>query len=270
MFRVFSIASFLLLFYNQSFNQNFSSTGAKSLSLQNATVALRDVWSYFTNPAAVNFSQGLQVGFCYENKFLLQELQNQSFVLQSNVKKGKVSFGYQTSGFSLYRFSSFGGGYALKLSDILSFGINLNYQNIRIQGYTPENRLVSDIGVLVQLNSKIDFGCSIFSLGRKPNAQSGFAYPSLRSGIKYQVNERLIYLVELQKSILNKLQFKTALEYTQGKNIRFRGGVDLVSKEFSFGVGTVLAKVWMFDFGTRWNTILGFSPHVGLIRDFTK
>jgi hypothetical protein len=270
MFRGFLIASFLLLFYNQGFNQNFTSAGARGLSLQNATVALQDIWSYFTNPAAVNFSQGLQMGFCYENRFLLQELQNQSIVFQSNVKKGRVSFGYQTSGFSLYRYSSFGGGYALKLSEVLSFGINLNYQNIRIQDYTPENRLVSDIGVLVQLNSKIDFGCSIFNLGIKPDAQSGFAYPLLRSGIKYQLNEKLIYLVEFQKSTLNKLQFKTALEYTQGQNTRFRSGVDVVSKEFSFGVGTVLAKVWMFDFGTRWNTILGFSPHIGLIRDFTK
>ncbi len=82
----------LVLFKNRTIN--------RSMSLGNASVALNDVWAFHHNPAAIVGLKKVAFGVSYENRFLLRELQSQGFVVAFPIKRGVISLGGQTFGFT--------------------------------------------------------------------------------------------------------------------------------------------------------------------------
>ena len=73
------------------------------MSLANASVCLTDAWAFHHNPGAIAGIKQTSIGLSYENRFTLKELQNQALVIAHPLKKGVISLGAQTYGFSLYR-----------------------------------------------------------------------------------------------------------------------------------------------------------------------
>jgi hypothetical protein len=93
-------------------SQGWAPAGGRSRSMGDASVTLEDVWSYHHNPAANARLKQWGIGLSYENRFLLKELQTQSFALALPLKKGVLSVGAQMFGYTQFRSIKSGVGYS--------------------------------------------------------------------------------------------------------------------------------------------------------------
>jgi len=125
------ILTFLLVFLfiyliSYSGNDNYP-TGSRSASMGNSSVTLSDVWSTHHNQAGLAGLTKPTIGFHHENRFIVKEygLQSLAFVLPTNSGNFGISLSY--FGYSKYNESKIGLGYAKKLSDKISFGVQLDY-----------------------------------------------------------------------------------------------------------------------------------------------
>ena len=88
---IYSFVFALIGFHSTSQGIHFA--GSRSNSLANASVCLTDVYSYHNNPANLSYIKDVSIGISYENRFLLKELQNQSWAIAIPLKLGVLSLG---------------------------------------------------------------------------------------------------------------------------------------------------------------------------------
>lgn len=266
------LLSFTVLFYAGVQAQGWVPVGARSMSLANASVALSDVWSYHHNPGAIAGVEKTSFGVSYENRFLLKELQSQAFVFAHPIKKGVMSLGVQSFGYSLYRTNKIGLGYALKLSDKIYAGVQLNYLSLKINGYGSKGTVSGEAGILAKINDQVSFGFSVLNLNQAklvPEQNDRFS-TYLRLGLVYHVSSKVILLAEAEKEIDSKLRPKGAMEYQFSEKFFLRIGAAANPVELTFGTGLVLNKMIKLDIGSAWDQRLGWSPHVGLTVDLNS
>lgn len=261
-----TIVSLLLLLPVVACAQGWLPIGGRSNSMGNATVAVSDPWSYFHNPGALAEVDKVSVGIAYENRFLLKELQSQGLVYVQPMKTGVISVGAQLYGFDQFRLYRAGVGYSLKLSEMFSTGVQLNYQGIRLtENYGSKNTLTAEIGALAKITEKWKMGISIFNLGRAKLAdfEDDRFSTVMRLGTSYAFSNKVIVVAEAEKNIDHPLRFKAGMDYQLIKNFYFRAGFATQPIEVSFGFGYKF-KLIQLDLGSSYHQQLGWSPHFSL------
>lgn len=257
---------------NLIFAQGWNPVGARSMSLANASVCLNDVWSYHHNPGALATIKQTTIGVSYENRYLLKELQSQGFALAHPLKKGVLSFGVQSFGYSLYRTTRVGAGYSMQLSEKLFAGVQLNYLSARISNYGQKGNVSGEIGMLAKINDKVNVGFSVLNLNRAKLAdfQDDRFSTFFRLGLSYSVSTKVLILAEAEKEIASKLRPKGAMEYQFSEKFYLRIGAAANPVELTFGTGFVFSKQFKLDLGSAWSQQLGWSPHFGFTCDFKE
>ena len=256
-----------------SFSQGIYFSGSRSNSLANASVCITDVYSFHNNPANLSYIEDVTIGISYENRFLLKELQNQSFALAIPLKYGVLSFGGNTFGYQSFRTFKSGVGYSMFLTKELSMGVQMNHQMVRLpEAYGMSQTLTGEFGFNYALNSDWNIGLAIFNLGRnKLTVDPDDRYSTtMRLGTKYQVSERTMLLAEFEKDIEHPLRSKIGIEYLPAKKLAFRGGFATQPIELSFGLGWIISEKYALDFGTQYHQILGWSPNISFKYAFIK
>jgi hypothetical protein len=265
----FFILSFSLFFISA---QGWLPVGARSMSLANTSVCLDDAWAYHHNPGALGALKQTTVGYSYENRFGLKELQYQGVAFAHVLKKGTISVGAQLFGNNLYRSNRMGLGYSLKLTDKLFAGVQLNYQTLRITNYLDKGTLTGELGILAKINEKVTFGIAVFNINRAKlvSFQDDRFSTYMRIGVLYHVSSKVLLLGEFEKELSSKLRPKGALEYEVSNRFFLRLGASGNPIELSFGAGYGLKNGLKLDLGSSWNQLLGWSPHFGLNYTFNK
>ncbi|MBI2259554.1 MAG: hypothetical protein HYU67_11760 [Flavobacteriia bacterium] len=257
----------IILISFQAHTQGWTPSGARSLSLSNASIGIEDVWAYHNNPGALAFNKGFHFGYSYENRFLLKELQNQSFASSISVKNGAISLGGQFFGSSLYRNNRVGVGYSLKFANKLAVGVQINYQNLRINQYLNKGTFTGEVGILAKINSKINFGIAVFNLNQATlsSYQDDRFSTFIRSGFTYVISPKVMVLLEAEKELSTPIKPKMALEYQLIDRFFLRIGASANPLSLSFGMGYGLKMGLQIDFGSSYHQTLGWSPHVGIL-----
>jgi len=267
------ILTFLLLMLCiPVFSQGWLPIGARSNSLANATVADVDVWSYYHNPGALGYIDHAAVGASYEDRFLLKELQTQALVYVQPLKVGVLSVGIQSFGYQVYRANKFGVGYSMKLHEKVSMGVQLNYQDIRTQGYNYIGTVTAEVGILAKLTKQLNLGFSVMNINRAKEAKIGgdrFG-TFFRLGLQYKPINNVAIFLEAEKEIHSKIQPKLAVEYQVAKNFFLRVGAAYNPPQIAFGLGYAFNFGLNLDAGSQWTQNLGWSPHIGLTYHFKK
>ena len=263
---VFLVLASLCLTNHSLVAQGWLPMGARSNMLGNATVALVDSWSFHHNPGAVAEITSTSFGVSYENRFLLQELQSQGVVFAQPLKKGVISAGVQSYGFSLYRTMRAGIGYSMRLGDKISAGVQLNYMGIRLQElYGSHNTVTAEAGILAHITDNWTVGAAVFNIGRaKLDDFADDRYTTLiRIGTGYTVSSKVKLLAEAEKHIDYAVRLKTGVDYQVLSSFSLRGGFATQPMEFSFGAGYKFKTVQL-DMGTAFHRELGWSPHFSI------
>jgi hypothetical protein len=247
-------------------SQGWLPAGARSNSMANASVALSDAWAFHHNPGALAEINKLSFGVSYENRFLLKELQSQGFVYIQPLKKGVVSFGAQSYGFTNFRTFRGGLGYSMKLSEKFFAGVQMNYQSLRLaEIYGSRQAVTAEFGMLGNITEKWRVGMSVLNLGRAKltSYQDDRFTTVMRLGTNYSFSEKLTVLAEAEKNLEYPIRLKTGLDYRIAKQFFFRAGVATQPVEVTFGFGYKM-KSFQLDLGSAYHQQLGWSPHFGL------
>ena len=245
--------------------QGWQPMGSRSMALGNASVALNDVWAYHHNPAAFVGIKKVAFGVSYENRFLLRELQSQGFVVAYPLKRGVISMGGQTFGYTNFRTYRSGLGYSLALTDFLSIGVQLNYHLLRLpQAYGRDQTVTAEIGALAKITDNWHIGFSILNLSRNKLAsyQEDRYTNMLRLGTRYHISKKVMMLAELEKNVDFPIRVKSGVEYEPADNLFIRGGFATAPIEFSFGFGYHWKGIYKLDVGSAYQQIIGWSPNV--------
>lgn len=269
MLRIVVLSS-CLFFIQIMYGQNFYSSGARSGSLANSTVALCDGWSYFYNPGALGNLKKTEVGMGYENRFLLKELQVQNIFYAQPLKKGVVSLGTTLYGLDIYRSSRVGLGYALQLLENLYAGIQMNYQSIQFcSNYKGVRTITAEAGLYIKINESWKLGISIFNIGRAKFSRDFDERLStvMKIGSHYQLSEFVGITMEAEKNVNYLLRLKSGVEYSPIKKMFFRVGVATQPMEYTFGFGYRFPHIQL-DLGSAYHQLLGWSPHFSLSYKF--
>jgi len=255
------------------YTQSISFSGSRSQGLANASVCLQDVFSYHNNPANLVGQSALSFALAYENRFLLKELQHQSYALAMPLGRGVISVGGNSFGYRDFRTYKNGIGYAMKLLDALSVGIQINHQMIRISGpYGSNQTLTGEFGLAYEVSKNWRFGLAVFNLGRNmmvEEPKERYA-TSIRLGTAYKVSSMVLLVAELEKDLLHAMRYKSGIEYQPSENLLFRIGFATHPIELSFGLGWVFSSRYHLDFGTQYHQILGWSPNISFRVDLKK
>ena len=248
-----------------SFTQGYVPSGARSMSMGNASTTFNDVWAYHNNPGALADVNKFSVGLSYENRFLLKELQSQGVAIAIPLKVGVLSFGGNFYGYSLFRSTKVGMGYSMKLSEKFFAGVQLNYQNINIQNYGSKNAVTGEVGIYAKITEKWLLGISVFNLGRAKlsDYQDDRFSTVFRLGSSYKFSEKLLLSGEFEKDLDSPLRFKAGLEYEIVDQFFVRGGFLSSPTEVTFGFGYNLKHIRL-NIGSAYERVVGWSPHFSI------
>ena len=249
-----------------SFAQGWVPMGGRSASLANASVALEDVWAYHHNPAGLASLKQISAGACYENRFLLRELQSQGLAVAIPMKTGVISVGAQLYGYELYRSQKAGVGYSLPLSEKFSAGVQMNYQGLQLgSNYGSKSTVTAEIGILGEITDEWKIGVSVFNLGRAKLAEFADDRFStlMRLGTSYEISDKVLVLAEVEKNIEYPIRVKAGLEYEPLDRFFVRVGAATKPIELTFGFGYRF-RSFQLDLGSAFHQQLGWSPHFSL------
>lgn len=244
--------------------------GGRSNGLANSSLLLTDVWAVKNNIGALGKIDNHAVGLSYQNKFLLQEFSNQSLAIALNSKYGNFGLYYQQAGFSLYRQSVSGLGYAMKLNENVSAGVSLNYQHVKFGDiYGSKGSVSASIGMHYALNKNIELAMNVANLNRaKLDDYQDERFPTVFNlGMKYKFSETTFWSVEAEKDLLHPINIKSGLEIKAHEILMIRLGVNSYPFQAGMGVGLVLKK-FQLDISSSWHAHLGMNPSAGLTYKF--
>lgn len=252
--------------------QGWMSQGARVSALADNGVTFIDAFAYHHNPGALGFLKKGTAGISYENRFLLKELQSQSFAVAVPLKIGVISAGGQFYGYNTYRTTRAGVGYSIKVANFLSLGVQLNYLGLQLgEHYGSQHSLSAEFGALAKIGEKVRLGFSVFNITRTKMA----AYRDerfgtiMRLGASYQIIKQLMLVAEIEQEIGYKPRLRVGLEYHPIELLYIRAGVQGTPMNFAFGFGFAFNR-FRLDLSTQYDQLLGWSPAASFIVDFYK
>jgi hypothetical protein len=255
----------VLLISGYCMGQGWAPAGSRSRAMGDASVTLQDVWAYHHNPASLVGVTKLGVGISYENRFLLKELQTQSLTIAIPLKKGVISAGAQSFGYTQFRTLKAGVGYSLKLSEIFALGVQMNVHQFRLgQGYGNTLKATGEAGLLAQVNPKWHIGFAVVNASRVQLSeyQEDRLTTVMRLGSSYKFSDKLLVCVEGEKNVDFPLRGKAGIEYSPITHLSFRSGFSTQPIEVNAGVGYAFKGIYFLDFGSAFTQQLGWSPNV--------
>ena len=258
-------------FFVHSFGQGYYPMGGRSQSMANTSATLEDVWAFHHNPAALTGVQKMEIGISYENRFLLKELQSQGVTFALPFKRGVISAGGQRFGYRNFLSYKAGVGYSMKLSELLSAGVQLNYLGVRLpENYGSKGTVTAEVGLLAKITDKWKIGFSVFNLGRNKLAeyQEDRFSTVMRLGSSYSISNKVLITAEAEKNVDYDMRGKFGVEYKLIDNFFLRGGFASAPIEGSFGFGYRFKDQLKLDFGSSYHQILGWSPHCSFSYQF--
>ena len=254
----------------QSFAQEAISLGARADAMAQATVSEGDVWSYYCNPGSLAILKEGVVASSYSNRFLLKELQSQSFVFVQPIKVGVFSFGASFNGFEVYRNLKIGMGYSLRLTEKLYAGIQLNYHRMILSNfYGSHAMLTSEAGVYGSVTEKWTYGASVYNLGRARFSSVDRKPTVVKIGSQFELSKTVLFLLEAEKSVYYSLRLKAAVEYEVLKDFFFRTGVVSKPLMLTYGFGYKFKRI-QIDLANAYQQIGAWSPTFSFNYHFKK
>lgn len=256
----------VLLINLNALAQGYQPVGARSLAMGGASVTLTDVWGFNNNPGALAYLNTTEAGAFYGNQYALQEFQVQGLALAHPIKVGVLSLGGTYSGSRVYQDLKFGGGYSMKLSELLYAGVQLNYHQLNLgSNYGNKQSLTGELGMLAFITEQWRVGFSVMNFGRtKLSGYQDDRWSSvMRLGTSYSFSKKVITSFEMEKDLDRPLVAKAGAEYFVVDALCLRGGVATGEAQFFFGLG--YQQKWLrLDVGSGYHQILGWSPFIGI------
>jgi hypothetical protein len=259
------IASLLFALTVQATGNRF--TGARSLAMANAVVALEGVESLFQNQAGIGYTGNLTAIAVHESRYGIKEYALMAAGMIIPSQSGNWGIGFYQFGKGIYRENKLGLAYSRLFGENFSAGLQFNYFATAM----PENRslfrsFTAEAGLMVRLAGNLSAGLHFFNpvLADLSADAEKFSLPWIvKLGYAWKINDALTWCMELEKDQIHPLFFKAGMEYRLHPVFFVRGGLHGSAFQPSAGTGIQFGRGIM-DIGFSYHGNLGFSPAVTL------
>ena len=257
---------------NLSYGQSFLyPVGAPAMAMGHASVATRDFWSIFNNQAGAASAEHISAGAFFENRYLIPGMGHAAAGLMVPAGKGSIFLHIDHSGAQNYAETHSGTGYAMRLGNILSAGIQFDHFLMHIgEGYGNFHAITFEGGIMADITPDLILGMHIFNPLRMKWLQTEEALPvNMRGGLSYTGIMDLTLMAEVQKSTDNPVILCIGSGYNYREIFFFRAGVSTGPSRYTFGAGMRIKRI-MLDISSGLHEWLGYSPQISITYSFEK
>lgn len=256
----------LILSLNAFASKESNTMGARSAGLANSSILLNDFWSAENNPAMLGKLKSFGAGLAYENHFLLSEFSYRSAAIAKPIKNAGIGISVGQFGYSLYQENEIGISYGQAFGEMLSMGVQLNYQSISLGENLGSKGVVSaNYGIAAKVNKEIELAAMIININRaKLSDYQDERLPTIiKMGLSYRYSKKVIFLSEVEKDIDHSPIARFGIEYFTNEIIYLRVGYASNPSLSSFGFGLKFSN-FQLDIASSYHNTLGFSPQISL------
>ena len=244
--------------------------GGRSTALSNSVSAMPCADAVFQNPAALASLNRPMAIIASDMRFGVTELRPIGVGFIQPTKSGVFGVSLQHFGFSALRQQKLGLALARRFSDKLNVGIQLDYVHLQAPNYGNAHLLTFEIGCNTLITKDLTLAAFVYNplavrLSVEERTPSVF-----RLGTAYTVNRYVIVALELEKTLVDAVNFSFGLDYKITDVVSVRCGFSSLPARFSFGFGYNVGKNFVMDFGLAHQALVGSIPAVSLTYLFGK
>lgn len=237
--------------------------GARSAGLGYASITLTDLWSVRANQAGLAGLEHPVAGAYYQQHWLSGDLAMQGLAFALPVGKG--CFAVNASSFGnadLFTERQFGLAYAMRLSDNIRVGVQLDYLDLRFgENYGSTSTVTAEAGLQTRLNDKLWIGAHVYN----PN-QAGLGGPydeksptEFGAGLSYKFSDQVLLCAQADKDIDRDERYHVGIEYHPASVLFVRTGISTGPVQAHFGAGVRIGKLEV-DLAVAARSQLGLTP----------
>lgn len=225
-----------------------------------------DAFSIMVNQAALGSLTTAQAGIYTERRFMLQELNLVSGVLELPLKNSGIGIVLNRFGSGGYNEMQTGLAYGRKLSDKVDIGIQFNYNKITVAGYEGASTINTEIGTLLHFTEKLHGGIHLYNIsGGKYGKSAPQKIPAVyKAGLGYETSEYLFVSAEIAKEEDQPVNVNAGVQYDFHKKIFLRFGIATGANNSFGGVGFKLG-VYRIDISVSYHPQLGTTPGLSFV-----
>lgn len=236
-------------------------TGAVSYSKKFA-----DAFSFSGNQAALSNLKSTTAGVYGEKRFGLRALSNFHGVIGIPLKNAGIGMNVYHSGDENFSEMQAGLAYGLLLSNNISIGTQINFNQIRVSGYGSASTVNFEVGALVALSNKVMMGLHVYNpaggkFGKNKTEKFGSIY---KAGVGYEASEQFFVSAEIAKEENLPVNVNAAMQYNFNKHFLARGGVSSAIANYFVGIGILWSTIRL-DIISSYHQQLGFSPSLMMV-----
>lgn len=243
--------------------------GPRSSAMGEAGVAVCDEYSLSQNIASIAFLDHSTISASGDKRFLLDGLNESSASAALKISAGFTGIHLSYYGFTEYYQLKSSLGYALKVTENLSLGIQFDYLRTAIAEYGAQNIFTGEAGILVKLIPSLQFGAHIFNPFK---IQNGY-YESQKiptvfdEGFAWHAGNNVILVADGEENLNDGARFHGGIEYDILKQVDLRAGIETNPLTETFGIG-VKWKGFSIDAASLIHPVLGITPQIGIAHEF--
>jgi hypothetical protein len=244
--------------------------GTRFNGMGNASVAVSDVFSIFSNPASLTGLSAPVACMNADHRYNVSGINTLAFSYCHVQKAARVALGISRYGDELLNHTRAELAFAYKIR-LVSLGGGISYQQLAVSELKTARNLLFQFGGMVELTPTLHYGASIYNMTRsKIASEASTYYPVvMQMGLSYLPIKQVLLLVEVEKTSTLPANFKMGLEYTPTSYLVLRTGINSAPSQGFFGAG-VKWKEYGLDYAVTVHSRLGWVHSLSLCYFFAK
>jgi hypothetical protein len=240
-------------------------TTARSLAMGSTGLNYTDANALFSNQAGIAKIKSITAIASAQNRFGIAALNSFSGGAAYPTLAGVFGVSIQNFGYAAYREQAFQLAYGRQLSERISLGGQIGYQQIIIPEYGSIGRLNIAVGLQAELLPKLQMAAYVRNPIRQRLTQKEYTPSVLSVGFAYQPTAQFLLQGEVVKDIDYPVDIRIGFEYHPISAFWFRGGITTAIETWSFGLGFPLLEHFKVDLAAAYHPYLGFSPTISFV-----
>ncbi len=250
------------------------STLPSSSSIAQTSVADKQNWSAFTNPAMLGYLEQTEFGVQFENRYLLNELSTKSMQVGFSSKLVCTGVSFSHFGYSQYHEMIAGIGFARNFSNKFAMGVQANYFTSYFSASNSyRGAFFPQVGLSVLLSPTFSIGFNASNPFQSviKNEYVTKRIPSVFSlGTEYLFSQELIWHTQIDKEVSSNYRYATGFDYRMLEQLTVKlGGYWLDYLVPCLGVGAK-AGSFLIDLNCELHPLLGLNTFASVHYRFRK
>ena len=246
--------------------QNVLFSNPISLSMAECNASLVNEWSAQTNSAGISRIKDYSFAIMYESRYNLEELSTKGMTALIPTKYGTLGATLLQFGYSDFHTIRGAISYSRMFGENFSAGFQINYWSDYIRTSGNYYTIISDIGIIYDLNTQFTIGIHLFN-----PEQSSIKYTAYQATIpgiitlaaEWNFVKNSFFIVEMDKTFTEKPDIAVATEVVITKPLSGRIGYSPTREKISGGIRVGLKQL-KIDLGFLHQQPLGLISSISV------